>query len=192
MTATSTQWNNIPLNSMQAAIRFNQISLESAERLLKLGLEFSTQYLEQNIRVLHGLSDVSDPQEAYSRINQLSSQSVEQALDSSRKVFEVMAQAQAEFSELAEANVGAFNQALTTSIGSFGQNLPFGEAGTAQPAKTSAATVASALSGLGKMKSAPSSATTSTGAVTPSPASAEAKNAEAPSTPPASSTGKRS
>jgi phasin family protein len=168
MTATSAQWNNIPLNSLQAAIRFNQISLESAERLLKLGLEFSTQYLEQNIRVLHGLSDVSDPQEAYSRFNQLSNQSVEQALNSSRKMFEVMAQAQAELSELAGANVGAFNQAFTTSINPFGQNVLFSEAGSARPAKTSAATVASALSGLGKTKAASLAETVPVEAAVPS------------------------
>lgn len=119
MFATNEQLSKLSLSGVESALRFAQISLDSAERLVKLNLELSKQSLEGNVKAARDLAGVSDPQEVFSRVNQIASQSVEQAVAGSRSAYEIVSQAQTELSSLVEENVDAFNKALISSVETF-------------------------------------------------------------------------
>ena len=150
MFATNEQLSKLSLNGYETALRFAQISLDSTERLVKFGLEVSKQSLEENVKDARELSGVTDPQEVINRVNQIASQSVEQAVANSRGVYEIVSQAQNEIAHLAEENVGAFNNALISSIESLGKNSPAGSDVAINTVKTGIAAAAAAVNSFTK------------------------------------------
>jgi len=152
MSATTTQehFSKLSLNGFESMLRFAQISLDSTERLVKLGLAVSKQSLEDNVKAARELSHVSDPQEVISRVNQLASQSVEQAVANSRNVYEIVSQTQNEITHLAEENVGEFNKALISSIESLAKSSPAGSDVAINTVKTTIAAAAAAVNSFTK------------------------------------------
>lgn len=154
MSATITTpeyFSKLSLNGFESVLRFAQISLDSTERLVKLGLELSKQSLEDNVKAARELSHVSDPQEVFTRVNQLASNSVEKAVANSRNVYDIVSQAQTQITHLAEENVGEFNKALISSIESIAKNNPVGGSEIAvNTVKTTIAAAAAAVNSFTK------------------------------------------
>lgn len=126
MATVSNPMNGLTLNGMNAALRFYQISLDSAEQLMKLNLDLSKQCLDQQTKTVRDMTGVSDPQELFKCLNQMASQSIGQAMENSRSAYDVIAHAQEDLSQLIAENVGAFNDQLTSAFGTFGQTPPAG------------------------------------------------------------------
>lgn len=144
------QLSKLSANGFEQALRLAQISLDSAERLVRLQLEASKQALEENVQLARELAGVKDPAAAFGQINKLASLSVEKAVGHSRGVYDIVSRAQGEFGRLAEDSFGVLNKSLQTGLDSFGANAPAGSDVALNAFKSSLAAAAATVSSLGK------------------------------------------
>ncbi|WP_337883464.1 phasin family protein [Chromobacterium haemolyticum] len=138
MSISNEQLNKLSLNGLETIFRFSQITLDSAERLVKLNLEISKQSLEENVKIAKQLSGVTDPQEAVSHLNKLATQNIDTALANSRNLYDIVSSAQSELTKLAEENLGSFNKSLIGAIESAAKNAPAGSDAALNAAPASA------------------------------------------------------
>ncbi|WP_293762123.1 phasin family protein [uncultured Aquitalea sp.] len=150
MFSTNDQFSKASLSGFEAALRVAQISLDSAERLVKLNLEASKQTLEENVKIAKALAESSDPQQALSQLNKLTTQSIDTAVANSRNVYEIVSSAQTELSKLAEDNLGNFNKGLITALEGAAKNAPAGSDAALNAVKTSLAAAAAAVNSFSK------------------------------------------
>lgn len=150
MFTTNEQFSKISLGGVETVLRFAQISLDSAEKLVKFNLEVSKQSLEDNIKVAKDLAKAKDPQEAVARINKLTTESVEHAVTNSRNVYEIVTQTQGELAKLAEENIGTLNKSLISAIEDIAKNAPAGSDVAVNAVKTSVAAAAAAINSFTK------------------------------------------
>ncbi|MBL8540992.1 MAG: phasin family protein [Betaproteobacteria bacterium] len=95
---------------LETAIKFAQISMDSAERMMKLQLDAARTSFEENSKTAKALADTKDPQQLMSLRTKLAEQSVEKMLSYCKSVYEVASATQAEVSRLLE-------QAMTSHSG---------------------------------------------------------------------------
>ena len=150
MSISNEQLNKLSLNGLETVFRFSQITLDSAERLVKLNLEISKQTLEDNVKVAKQLSGVTDPQEAVTHLNKLTTQSIDAALANSRNLYDIVSAAQSELTKLAEENLGSFNKSLIGAIESAAKNAPAGSDAALNAVKSSVAAAAAAVNTFSK------------------------------------------
>lgn len=150
MSISNEQLNKLSLNGLETIFRFSQITLDSAERLVKLNLEISKQSLEENVKIAKQLSGVTDPQEAVSHLNKLATQNIDTALANSRNLYDIVSSAQSELTKLAEENLGSFNKSLIGAIESAAKNAPAGSDAALNAVKSSVAAAAAAVNTFSK------------------------------------------
>ena len=89
-------------SGLETALKFAQISMDSAERMMKLQLDAARSSFEENSRTAKALAEAKDPQQLMNLRSKLAEQSVEKMLTYSKSVYEVASAAQAELSKLME------------------------------------------------------------------------------------------
>ena len=87
---------------LETALKFAQISMDSAERMMKLQLEAARTSFEENSKTAKALTEAKDPQQLMSLRTKLAEQSVEKMLSYSKSVYEVASATQAEVARLME------------------------------------------------------------------------------------------
>lgn len=120
------QYPELNKNSVDNALRFATITMESAERLVKLQLEATKQAIEENAKNVKSLSEVKDLQEVMALRAKLAESGVEKALNYSRSVYEVAAEAQAELSKLFEESLSVYTKGLANVIEKTTKSAPAG------------------------------------------------------------------
>lgn len=150
MSLSNEQLSKLSMTGIESTLRFAQIALDSAERLVKLQLDVSKQALEDHTKAAKQLSELKDTQEAVNHLNKLATQNIDKAVSHSRNLYEVVSGAQSELSKLAEESVGLFNKSLISSIESFAKNAPAGSDATLNAVKTSMAAAAAAVNTFSK------------------------------------------
>ncbi|OWY38797.1 phasin [Xenophilus sp. AP218F] len=150
MSFSNEQLSKLSLTGLESTLRFAQISLDSAERLVKLNLEISKQSLEEHTQAAKKLAGITDPQEALNQLNKLATQSIDKAVNNSRSLYEIVSAAQGELTKLAEESVGLFNKSLISSIESAAKSAPAGSDATLNAVKNSVAAAAAAVSTFSK------------------------------------------
>ena len=150
MSFNNEQLNKLSLTGIESSLRFAQITLDSAERLIKLNLEISKQSLEDQTKAAKQLAGVSDPQDVFSHFNQLTTQSVDKAVSNSRNLYEIVSSTQSQLTKLAEESVGLFNKSLISSIETLSKNSPNGSDATLNAVKSSVAAAAAAVNTFSK------------------------------------------
>ncbi|HVS25885.1 MAG TPA: phasin family protein [Burkholderiales bacterium] len=136
------QFPELNKNTLENTLRFAKITMESAERLVKLQLETAKQAIEENAKNAKALSEVKDLQEVVALRTKLAEAGVEKALDYSRSVYEVAAQAQTELAKLFEESLSAYTKDLVGAIEKTSKNAPGSEMAVAALKSTMAATQA--------------------------------------------------
>lgn len=89
-------------SSLDTALKFAQISMESAERMMKLQLDAARSSFEENSKTAKALAEAKDPQQLMNLRAKLAEQSVEKVLSYSKSVYNVASAAQSELSKLME------------------------------------------------------------------------------------------
>ncbi len=100
--------------------------MESAERLVKLQLEAAKQAIEENAKNVKSLSEMKDLQEVMALRAKLAESGVEKALNYSRSVYEVAAEAQAELTKLFEESLSVYTKDLVNVIEKTTKSAPAG------------------------------------------------------------------
>lgn len=124
------------------ALKFAQLSLESAERMLKLQLDAAKNAIEDSARLARTVTEVKDVQQAMALRSELAESSVEKVLEYSRSIYEIASQTQVELSQLLENNLAAFNKTTISSMEKAGQMAPGADVAMQAMKSTVAATAA--------------------------------------------------
>ncbi|MBV8048035.1 MAG: phasin family protein [Paludibacterium sp.] len=150
MFAINEQFSKLSSNGFENILRAAQISLDSSERLIKQQFELSKQALEGNVQIAQELAGIKDPQQALNQLNKVFSQSFEQAVKSSRSLYDIVSQTQSEFSTLTEESLDRLNKSFLSSFDTLSQNSPAGADAAINAFKSSFAAAAATISSLSR------------------------------------------
>lgn len=108
------------------AMRIASLSLEKAERLMKLNLQSAKVALEQGVYGANAVAGVKDFQELFAVRAKLAEAGVQHALGYSRGIYEVASEAQSDFSALAEQAWSAYTKNVAVWVEKATKNAPAG------------------------------------------------------------------
>jgi len=108
------------------AIRFAALSLENAEKLVNFNLTVAKTALAQGVEGAQAVASVKDVQDLAVLRTKLTEAQVQQAVGYSRDLYEIAAEAQAQFSEFAEQAFATYTQGLTAWVDRASKSAPAG------------------------------------------------------------------
>ena len=108
------------------AVKLASLSLEKAERFTKLNLQAAKVALEQGVYTANAVAGIKDVQELAAVRAKLTEAGVQNALGYSRGVYQIASEAQADFSELAEAAWASYTKNVAAWVEKASKNAPAG------------------------------------------------------------------
>ena len=110
------QFNAFNQKALSAALDFAALSFSNAERFLGMHIEAVKGSLEESAETFKAFSSAKDPQDLLALRSRLLEASVERASSYARTVYELVAEAQSETTQLIEAQATAFNQGVGSAV----------------------------------------------------------------------------
>jgi phasin family protein len=123
---TTEQFSELNQAGVDYALRFSQIALDNAERLVKVQLEASKSAIEDGVKNVKAISEIKDVQELIALRAKLAEASVEKSLAYSRSVYEVASEAQAEVTKLIEESLAAYSKGVANFVDRAAKSAPAG------------------------------------------------------------------
>ncbi len=102
--------------TVETAARLSRISMDSAERVLVLQLDYAKTSLDQAAKTARALAGVKDVQELISVRTRNAETAVERFMGYSRSLYEISSEAQTQLSKLAEERMSTFQKAVTETV----------------------------------------------------------------------------
>ncbi len=112
--------------TVDAAAQFTRISMNSAERVIALQLDYAKTALDQATRTARALAGAKDMQEFLALRTHNAENTLEKLMGYSRSLYEVASEAQSEWSKLAEERMSSFQQAVTETMDQAAKAAPAG------------------------------------------------------------------
>ena len=150
MITVNEQMNDFQKTAVDAAVRFARMSVDNVERMLALNLQMTKASLDDTAHNLKAISSVKDVQDLNTLRTKLSENSLEQAVDYSRSMYELAQNAQAELSQMIEGQVTGFQKELADSIDKVARNAPAGSDVAVAAMKSSLAATTAAMDNMTK------------------------------------------
>ena len=126
MATTSNPISDITSATVDAATRFTKISMDSAERTLAVQLEYARGAIAQATINAKAMSQAKDLNELAQLRSRIAENALENLVGYSRSLYEVGAEAQAEFSRLAEERMSSFQKVVAETVDQAARNAPGG------------------------------------------------------------------
>jgi phasin family protein len=126
MRAIANPLTEIAAATVDSAAKLTKISMDSAERVIALQLEFAQSSLEQATRGAKALAGAKDVQELLSVRTRTAENAVERLVGYSRSLYEISSAAQSQFSKLAEERMATFQRAVTDTVEQAAKSAPAG------------------------------------------------------------------
>ena len=143
MSAIPEQVSALNASTLDAAVQLARISLDTTERLIKLGIDASREAANEAAKISQPSGEVTSLQDILTAQSKTAEGGVEKVVTLSKAFYEVAQQAQQEFTSVLEAKMAEFNKAFTASLDQALKSAPAGsEAAVAALKSTVAASVA--------------------------------------------------
>jgi len=144
MTTFVNPLSEIGRKSVETAVQATRISMDSAERVINVQLEYAKGAIQQATHNARAASQVKDVQELLSLRSRIAENALENLMGYSRSLYEVASTAQSEYSRLAEQRMAAFQQAFAETVDQAAKSAPAGSdvAVAAMKSQLAAATAA--------------------------------------------------
>ena len=126
MTTQVNPFSEMSRSGLDAAARLTRLSVDNAERVISLQLQYAKGTLEQATATAKAASGAKDVQELLSVRTRSAENAVEWLMNYSRSFYEVASEAQSELSKLAEERMSSFQQAMTESVEQAAKSTPGG------------------------------------------------------------------
>ena len=137
------QMTELNRTTLEAAARLSKISVDSAERVIALQLDFAKTTLADATRAARAVAGVQDVQGLLALRARTAESALEKFVGYSRGLYEVASDAQSQFSRFAEERMASFQQAVTESVDQAAKAAPAGsDVAVAAMKSTLAATTA--------------------------------------------------
>ena len=126
MTPTMNPLADLTREMVEAATRATRISLDSAERVLTVQLEYAKGAVAQATLNTRAVSQAKDVNELAALRTRIAENTMENVLGYSRSLYDVASEAQAQYSRLAEERMSSFQQAVTATVDQAAKSTPGG------------------------------------------------------------------
>jgi phasin family protein len=124
--AATEQFGDLSKTSVDTALQFAQVGLNSAERLIALNLEAAKVGFDVTAKNAKAAVAIKDPNEFNSLRTKAAETGMEFAMGYSKNFYEVATAAQAQLSSLVESRVSQFQQSMTESLDKVSKASPAG------------------------------------------------------------------
>jgi phasin family protein len=142
--AATEQFGDVSKTAVDTAIKFAQVSLSSAERLVALNLEAAKVGFDVTAQNAKAAVAIKDPQEFNALRTKAAETGMEFAMGYSKNFYDVATSTQAQFSSLMEERVGQFQQSMSETLEKVSKASPAGADAFVNAMKTSLAASAAA------------------------------------------------
>jgi phasin family protein len=131
-------------SAADAAAKATRISMDGAERVMAVQLEYAKGALAQVTLNAQAMGKAKDVQELFALRSRIAENAMENLMGYSRSLYEVASETQAEYSRLAEERMAKFQQAVSEGVDQAAKSAPAGGdvAVAAMRSQLSAATAA--------------------------------------------------
>ena len=137
--------------TVETAARLSRISMDSAERVIALQMDFAKTSLDQATKTARAYAGVKDVQEFVAMRTRSAESAVERLMGYSRSLYEISAEAQTQLSRLAEERMSTFQKAVTETVDQAVKSSPAGGGDVAAAAiKSSLAATTAAFDSFAK------------------------------------------
>ncbi|XZG69336.1 phasin family protein [Chitinibacteraceae bacterium HSL-7] len=126
MSQAQQQFNEFTTNLVESSLRFSRISLDAVERVTKLNLEAAKSALEDGADQTRALFGVKDFQDAAALRQKQFEANAEHLSAYGKRLYDIAAQAQAEYAKLYEERATSLNKDLVSGLDRFVKSAPAG------------------------------------------------------------------
>jgi phasin family protein len=126
MTTALDPISQIGREALEAARKATRISMDSAERTLNVQLEYAKGAITQATINARAASQAKDVQELLALRTRIAENTLENLMGYSRSLYEVVSEAQSEYSRLAEERMSKFQQAVSEGVDQAAKSAPAG------------------------------------------------------------------
>jgi phasin family protein len=136
--------------TVEAAARLSRISMDSAERVMALQMDYAKTNLDRATRAAKALAGAKDVHEFIAVRTRNAESAVESFVGYSRSLYEISSEAQSQLSKLAEERMTTFQKAMTESVDQAAKSVPAGGDVAAAAIKSSLAATTAAFDSFAK------------------------------------------
>ena len=126
MANVSSKLNDLGRTTAQTTARLQKISLDSAERLIALQLEYARTLLDDATKNARAFTGTQDVQQLLALRAKSAESAMEKWMGYSRGLYEVASEAQGEISRLAEERLATLQKAVSDSVEEAARSAPAG------------------------------------------------------------------
>lgn len=112
--------------TLDAAARATRISMDGAERVIAVQLEYTKGAFAQAALTARAVARAKDVQELFALRTRIAENAIENMMGYSRSLYEAAAEAQSEYSRLAEERMARFQQAVSETAEQAARSAPAG------------------------------------------------------------------
>jgi phasin family protein len=150
MTVAVNPLSELGRSGLDTAARLTRISMDNAERVISLQLQYAKGTLEQATATARAASGAKSVQELLAVRTRSTENAVEWLMNYSRSVYEVASETQSELSRLAEERMTSFQQAVTNTVEQAARSAPAGSDVTVAAIRSSLAATTAAFDSFSK------------------------------------------
>ena len=121
---TASPLAQISRSSVDGFARLTRITLDSAERMLAIQLEYAKGAVTQSTLTARAVSQVQDVEQLLSLRSRIAENALENLVGYSRSLYEVASEAQSEFSKLAEERLASYQNAVIEVVDQASKSAP--------------------------------------------------------------------
>ena len=122
----ATQFAELGKANVAQATRIAAIAMENAEKLMKLNLATAKAAFAQGVQGASAVAAVKDPQEFFALPTRYAESGVESIVGYSRSVYDVVSEAQAQYSALVEEAMAGYTKGLASWVENASRSAPAG------------------------------------------------------------------
>jgi phasin family protein len=126
MIPTQNPLSDIGRDALESARKAARISMDSAERTLNVQLEYAKGAMTQAAINARAASQAKDVQELFALRSRVAENAMENLMGYSRSLYEVVSEAQSEYSRLAEERMSKFQATVSDTVDQAAKSAPAG------------------------------------------------------------------
>ena len=106
----------IGAKGIDSALELTRLTMESAERLMRLQLEVGRMLVEDNVKNARAMVEVKDPAQVDALRARLAGDAVERAVDYSQRLYELAAETQGAVAKLMESRITGMHRDVVSAL----------------------------------------------------------------------------
>lgn len=150
MSTMPEQLQGLSKETVEAALSFAQVSMASADRLMRLQLDAAKAFVAEQTQTAQALAGAKDAESMMALRTRLAEQAIERAVGYSRNVYEVATETQQQLAKLVEARLATSQQQITSAMENMLKTAPGGSNAAVEAMRSTLAATQSAMDSMTK------------------------------------------